>query len=47
MAESKRVHLGMPGWVKAFIWVGIAALILVGILLVPGGHGPGQHTGSH
>lgn len=36
---------GMPGWVKGFLWVGVALLLLVLVLKVFGGgqHGPGRH----
>ncbi len=39
---------GMPGWVKAFIGVGLALLVLVAVMLLAGGggHGPSRHTSS-
>ena len=36
----------MPSWVKGFIVTGIAALVLVGIILAMG-HGPWRHMGIH
>jgi hypothetical protein len=41
---SKRAA-GVPRWVKAFAWVGVAVLVLV-IVMVASGHGPWQHMGS-
>lgn len=35
---------GMPRWVKVFAAVGIAFLVLLGVLLATGGHGPGRHS---
>ena len=34
----------MPRWVKAFVWAGIVAIILVAFMLTTG-HGPWQHMG--
>ncbi|MBZ9715581.1 hypothetical protein [Deinococcus multiflagellatus] len=37
--------VGMPRWVKGFLWVGVALLLVVLALKVFGGgqHGPGRH----
>ena len=35
----------MPRWVKGFVLAGVAAVILVGIMLASG-HGPWQHLGG-
>lgn len=32
----------MPGWVKGFLWVGVAAVVVIGAMLLSG-HGPWQH----
>ena len=37
-----RVASGMPGWVKAFIGIGIVAFVAITLLML-GGHGPWQH----
>lgn len=42
MANGKRTAAGMPGWVKAFLWVGLALLVIAGIAALSG-HGPWQH----
>jgi hypothetical protein len=41
MAHGKR-QAGMPGWVKGFLWAGIA-LLAVGAVAGLSGHGPWQH----
>jgi hypothetical protein len=35
-----------PRWVKVMAIVAIVAVLLVGILLLTGGHGPGRHSGA-
>ena len=44
--RKSRTAAGMPSWVKGFAIAGVAAVILVGVLLV-NGHGPWQHLGMH
>lgn len=33
-----------PRWVKVFVIVSVALLVVLVILLLAGGHGPGQHV---
>lgn len=40
--ESTKRPTGMPRWVTGFVWAGVAAVVLVGIMLASG-HGPWQH----
>ncbi len=40
--ESAKRATGMPRWVKGFAWAGVAAVVLVGVMLASG-HGPWQH----
>ena len=42
--RTQRAAQAMPRWVKAFVWAGIAALVLVAFMLATG-HGPWQHMG--
>ena len=35
---------GTPRWVKVFGIVALAVVVLVVILMLMGGHGPGRHT---
>ena len=37
---------GTPRWVKVFAVVGAVVIVLIVVMLVAGGHGPGRHTGS-
>jgi hypothetical protein len=38
---------GTPRWAKLFAIIGVAVLLLLLVLLVVrGGHGPGRHTGG-
>ena len=41
---SKRTAQPTPKWVKTFMWAGVAAVVLVGLMLATG-HGPWQHIG--
>jgi hypothetical protein len=41
MVERTRA-VGMPGWVKAFIGLGLLAIAAMGIMML-WGHGPWQH----
>jgi hypothetical protein len=36
----------IPRWVKVMAIIAIVALLLVGILLLTGGHGPRRHLGA-
>lgn len=36
--------LGMPKWVKGFAIAGGVLLLLIVIMVMTGGHGPGRHT---
>ena len=36
---------GAPRWVKAFGLIALALVVLVVILMLAGGHGPGDHAG--
>jgi hypothetical protein len=38
-------HRGMPRWVKVFAVLGIVLVVLVIVMLFTG-HGPGRHTGG-
>lgn len=44
-AQTSPAPAGMPRWVKGFLWVGVALLLVVLALKVLGGgqHGPGRH----
>lgn len=33
----------MPGWVRGFLLAAIVVAVLVAVLLLSGGHGPGRH----
>lgn len=35
---------GMPRWVKGFAIAGVVLVLLIVIMLMNGGHGPGRHT---
>jgi len=35
---------GMPTWVKGFVIATAVLVVLVVIMLLTGGHGPGRHT---
>lgn len=37
---------GMPRWVKATIWLGVAVMLAL-LVALAAGHGPGQHMGWH
>lgn len=37
---------GMPRWVKVFGIVTAALVVLIVVLLLVGGHGPGRHLGA-
>ncbi len=37
---------GMPVWVKTSLWIG-GALLLVVVIMLALGHGPGQHMKLH
>lgn len=42
-------HAGMPGWVLAFVAIGVALLVLGAVVLSSGSggdHGPGRHNPS-
>ena len=51
--QARGSATGMPRWVKVFLLVAVAIVVLgvVAMLLVGGGHGPGRHqsttTASH
>ena len=44
MADGRIKAGAMPGWVKVFIGVGIALLVVAAIAAFSG-HGPWQHVG--
>ncbi len=35
---------GMPAWVKGFVIATAVLVVLVVVMLLTGGHGPGRHT---
>lgn len=45
MARSRIKAGAMPGWVKVFIWIGIAVLAVAAVAAFSG-HGPWQHLGE-
>ena len=45
-AAGKRPEPGVPRWVKIFCVVGLLLLVLI-VVAVFGGHGPGRHMGGH
>ncbi len=36
-----------PGWVKGAVMIAVALLVLLALMLIVGGHGPGAHLASH
>lgn len=46
MSECSKRATGMPGWVKAFVGVGIFLVVAVGVMMALG-HGPWQHMSMH
>lgn len=45
-AAGERPEPGVPRWVKIFCAVGLLLLVLI-VVAVLGGHGPGRHMGGH
>ncbi|MCD6021788.1 MAG: hypothetical protein K0R20_1498 [Actinomycetia bacterium] len=35
---------GTPRWVRVSIMIAAAVVLLIGVLLLQGGHGPGRHS---
>lgn len=45
VGTDRETTTGAPTWVKVFGIIALALILLVVILLLMGGHGPGNHTG--
>lgn len=44
--RAKGAVAGMPGWVKVFVFAGLALAVLLAILMLSG-HGPWQHVSGY
>ena len=46
VGADRRSTVGAPRWVKVFGILALVLVVVVAVLLLSGGHGPGRHTPS-
>lgn len=44
--KGRRARTAMPQWVKVSLWIGGVLIVLV-VVMIALGHGPGQHMAMH